>query len=264
MASATFGCRIPSCSASTAPPATTSPRPSQARTRGRGRAAAWTVRPSGDAETWSRGTTTHRTTYRNGRSASSRAKNNTTSPSGWPKVRKNPPNTSRYAAAAQTNPPAPKSARIRPTGQPYRSASPAATPPRSDGERGRTHTSPPGRGRARRGLQGGRRRASVGARVPRGGGERGQTLRRASGERLVEVEEDQVTAFVRDQGVGFSPTSVPADRRGIAESIEGRMERNGGLALVESSPGYRGSGRLGVWAPRPTSLIRGTATQCWC
>lgn len=80
----------------------------------------------------------------------------------------------------------------------------------------------------------------------------------------VEVEEDQVTAFVRDQGVGFSPTSVPADRRGIAESIEGRIERNGGLALVESSPGYRSIGRLGVWAPRPTPLIRGTATQCWC
>ncbi len=53
----------------------------------------------------------------------------------------------------------------------------------------------------------------------------------------VEVEEDQVTAFVRDQGVGFARASVPSDRRGIAESIEGRMERNGGVAVIESEPG---------------------------
>jgi signal transduction histidine kinase/phage shock protein PspC (stress-responsive transcriptional regulator) len=53
----------------------------------------------------------------------------------------------------------------------------------------------------------------------------------------VEVEDDAVTAFVRDQGVGFARSSVPADRHGIAESIEGRMERNGGLALIESEPG---------------------------
>lgn len=30
--------------------------------------------------------------------------------------------------------------------------------------------------------------------------------------------------------------SVPADRRGIAESIEGRMGRNGGVAVIESEP----------------------------
>jgi signal transduction histidine kinase len=53
----------------------------------------------------------------------------------------------------------------------------------------------------------------------------------------IEVEDDQVTAFVRDQGVGFARSSVPADRRGIAESIEGRMERNGGVAVIESAPG---------------------------
>jgi signal transduction histidine kinase/phage shock protein PspC (stress-responsive transcriptional regulator) len=64
----------------------------------------------------------------------------------------------------------------------------------------------------------------------------------------VEVEEDQVTAFVRDQGVGFARASVPADRRGIAESIEGRMERNGGVALVESEPG-RGT-EVRLWIPR--------------
>ncbi len=53
----------------------------------------------------------------------------------------------------------------------------------------------------------------------------------------VEVEEDVVSAFVRDQGSGFDPDLVPADRRGIADSIIGRMERRGGSAHVHSRPG---------------------------
>ena len=53
----------------------------------------------------------------------------------------------------------------------------------------------------------------------------------------VEVEEEAITAFVRDQGAGFDPDSVPADRRGIADSIVGRMERHGGSATVTSRPG---------------------------
>jgi signal transduction histidine kinase len=43
--------------------------------------------------------------------------------------------------------------------------------------------------------------------------------------------------FVRDRGPGFDPDAVPADRRGLRESIVGRMERNGGRARVTSSPG---------------------------
>jgi signal transduction histidine kinase/phage shock protein PspC (stress-responsive transcriptional regulator) len=66
-----------------------------------------------------------------------------------------------------------------------------------------------------------------------------------------EVEEDVVTAFVRDQGVGFAREAVPADRRGIAESIEGRMERNGGLAVIESTPGRGTEVRLAVPRSRP-------------
>ncbi len=62
----------------------------------------------------------------------------------------------------------------------------------------------------------------------------------------IEVEDDQVTAFVRDQGVGFARSSVQADRRGIAESIEGRMERYGGVALVESEPGRGTEVRLRI------------------
>ena len=53
----------------------------------------------------------------------------------------------------------------------------------------------------------------------------------------VEVEEDTVSAFVRDQGSGFDPNGVPSDRRGIADSIVGRMERRGGSAHVHSRPG---------------------------
>ena len=53
----------------------------------------------------------------------------------------------------------------------------------------------------------------------------------------VEVETETVTAFVRDQGSGFDPAVVPADRRGIADSIVGRMERHGGTATVASQPG---------------------------
>ena len=53
----------------------------------------------------------------------------------------------------------------------------------------------------------------------------------------VEVDPESVTAFVRDQGKGFDPETVPDDRRGIADSIRGRLQRYGGTAEVVSSPG---------------------------
>jgi signal transduction histidine kinase len=43
--------------------------------------------------------------------------------------------------------------------------------------------------------------------------------------------------FVRDRGGGFDPDAIPADRRGVRESIIGRMERHGGHAHVTSEPG---------------------------
>ena len=52
-----------------------------------------------------------------------------------------------------------------------------------------------------------------------------------------EVTEASVQAFVRDRGAGFDPAGVPADRRGLRESIIGRMERHDGRARVESAPG---------------------------
>jgi signal transduction histidine kinase/phage shock protein PspC (stress-responsive transcriptional regulator) len=52
-----------------------------------------------------------------------------------------------------------------------------------------------------------------------------------------EVEADRVEVFVRDRGVGFDPLAVPADRRGVRDSIIGRMQRHRGRAAVHSSPG---------------------------
>jgi signal transduction histidine kinase len=52
-----------------------------------------------------------------------------------------------------------------------------------------------------------------------------------------EMDRDRAQVFVRDRGAGFEPAAVPADRRGLRESIIGRMERNGGSATVRSSPG---------------------------
>jgi signal transduction histidine kinase len=52
-----------------------------------------------------------------------------------------------------------------------------------------------------------------------------------------EMDRDRAQVFVRDRGEGFEPGSVPADRRGLRESIIGRMARNGGSATVRSAPG---------------------------
>ena len=54
---------------------------------------------------------------------------------------------------------------------------------------------------------------------------------------FVEATPTEVTVFVRDRGVGFDPAAVPPDRRGIRDSIVGRMARVGGSASVRSTPG---------------------------
>jgi signal transduction histidine kinase len=54
---------------------------------------------------------------------------------------------------------------------------------------------------------------------------------------FAEVEPDTVNVAVRDRGTGFDPGSVPGDRKGVAESIRGRMSRHGGEATVQSAPG---------------------------
>jgi signal transduction histidine kinase len=52
-----------------------------------------------------------------------------------------------------------------------------------------------------------------------------------------EVGDERAEVFVRDRGPGFDPDAVPADRRGLRESIVGRMERHGGSAVVHSLAG---------------------------
>jgi signal transduction histidine kinase len=53
----------------------------------------------------------------------------------------------------------------------------------------------------------------------------------------VEVDGTAASVFVRDRGVGFVRAEVPPERRGLTESIEGRMLRHGGTATITSEPG---------------------------
>jgi signal transduction histidine kinase len=54
---------------------------------------------------------------------------------------------------------------------------------------------------------------------------------------LVRVADEEASVFIRDLGRGFDPAEVAEDRRGVRESIIGRMERSGGWATVVSAPG---------------------------
>ncbi|MGY1721800.1 ATP-binding protein [Blastococcus sp. SYSU DS0533] len=58
-----------------------------------------------------------------------------------------------------------------------------------------------------------------------------------SADLYTEVTADQVSVFVRDRGKGFDPGTVPDDRRGLRDSVHGRLTRLGGSALVRSTPG---------------------------
>lgn len=75
-----------------------------------------------------------------------------------------------------------------------------------------------------------------------------------------EVEPTSVTVFVRDRGKGFDPDTVPADRHGLADSIKGRMERNGGTCRVRTAPGQGTEVQLHM--PRKvTAKAGGEATE---
>ena len=64
----------------------------------------------------------------------------------------------------------------------------------------------------------------------------------------VEAEPDGITAYVRDEGKGFDPDAVPPDRRGIRDSIRGRIERQGGSVTITSEPG--GGTEVAIQLPR--------------
>jgi signal transduction histidine kinase len=54
---------------------------------------------------------------------------------------------------------------------------------------------------------------------------------------FAEATEALAEVFVTDQGAGFDINGVNGDRRGIADSIIGRMDRHGGRAEIHSEPG---------------------------
>jgi signal transduction histidine kinase len=54
---------------------------------------------------------------------------------------------------------------------------------------------------------------------------------------FLEVEDNSLDVIVTDQGTGFEPDAVPADRKGISESIRSRVERVGGEVEIESELG---------------------------
>lgn len=76
--------------------------------------------------------------------------------------------------------------------------------------------------------------------LTRAAGEAMTNAARHSGERLVtvyaEVTEGDIEVWISDQGTGFDLAAVPADRRGIADSIVGRLRRFGGEATITSDP----------------------------
>ena len=61
----------------------------------------------------------------------------------------------------------------------------------------------------------------------------------------VEVTADSIDAFIRDRGAGFD-RSAPTDGRGIASSIEARLARIGGNAVIVTAPGEGTEVRLSL------------------
>ena len=60
----------------------------------------------------------------------------------------------------------------------------------------------------------------------------------------VEIDAAQAEIYVIDDGRGFDPAAIPKEGRGIAESIAARMQRHGGTAAINSSPGNGAELRL--------------------
>jgi signal transduction histidine kinase len=68
-----------------------------------------------------------------------------------------------------------------------------------------------------------------------------ENVARHSGATVAEVElvyaPGAITIMVTDEGAGFDPAQVPADRLGIRASIEGRIAAVGGTVQLWSTPG---------------------------
>ncbi|MBV9098961.1 MAG: PspC domain-containing protein, partial [Frankiaceae bacterium] len=66
-----------------------------------------------------------------------------------------------------------------------------------------------------------------------------------------EIGAERIEVFVRDRGRGFDVAQIPEDRRGIRESIVGRMARHGGNAAIRSGPGGT---EVALTVPRAASV----------
>ncbi len=66
-----------------------------------------------------------------------------------------------------------------------------------------------------------------------------------------ELREASAEVYVRDRGTGFDPERIPEDRRGVRDSIIGRVERQGGLARIRSVADQGTEVELAIGGPRP-------------
>ena len=74
---------------------------------------------------------------------------------------------------------------------------------------------------------------------------------------FAEVSPDKTEVVVRDRGKGFDPSAVPGDRKGLAESIHGRIARHGGSVTVQSAPGE--GAKVSLTMPRRPSGSPGSS-----
>jgi len=61
-----------------------------------------------------------------------------------------------------------------------------------------------------------------------------------------ECGSERVEVFVRDRGRGFDEQAVPPDRHGLRDSVQDRMRRHGGTAVVRTAPGEGTEVRLAM------------------
>ena len=54
---------------------------------------------------------------------------------------------------------------------------------------------------------------------------------------FAKAEEDELSVYVHDRGPGFDVAAIDPERRGVRDSILGRMERAGGIAEIVTAPG---------------------------
>ena len=71
---------------------------------------------------------------------------------------------------------------------------------------------------------------------------------------FAEISGGHVEVFVRDTGEGFDRAAIGTDRRGILESIEGRMVRHGGNATITTEVGEGTEVELSMQLTEPDAI----------